>query len=85
MSIKRRQSRHNQRIDCSKNIDRRPIFQRNQKDLQVPSENIEDPVLRTTYARLTASQWKDLYPKAILDEVQKEPQLIESIKSVYDQ
>lgn len=47
--------------------------------------SIEDPVLRTTYARLTASQWKDLYPKAILDEVQKEPQLIESIKSVYDQ
>jgi len=26
-----------------------------------------------------------MYPKAILDEVQKEPQLIESIKSVYDQ
>jgi len=31
------------------------------------------------------STWRELYPKAILDEVQKEPSLIESIKSVYDQ
>jgi len=47
--------------------------------------SIEDPVLRQTYSRLTAAQWKDLYPRAILDEVQKECRLIESIKSVYDQ
>lgn len=47
--------------------------------------SIEDPVLRTEYSRLTAHQWKDLYPLAILDEVQKAPLLIESIKSVYDQ
>ncbi len=47
--------------------------------------SIEDPVLRQDYARLTAAQWKESYPKAILDEVQKEPGLIESIKSVYDQ
>ena len=47
--------------------------------------SIEDPILRGTYARLTAAQWRELYPKAILDEVQKEPSLIESIKSVYDQ
>ena len=47
--------------------------------------SIEDPVLRGNYARLSASQWKSLYPHAILDEVQKEPSLIESIKSVYDQ
>ena len=47
--------------------------------------SIEDPVLRGSYARLTALQWKELYPNAILDEVQKEPRLIESIKSVYDQ
>ena len=33
--------------------------------------SIEDPVLRGTYARLTAAQWRELYPKAILDEVQK--------------
>jgi predicted AAA+ superfamily ATPase len=42
-------------------------------------------VLRVSYARLTAAQWHELYPRAILDEVQKEPRLVESIKSVYDQ
>ena len=47
--------------------------------------SIEDPVLRGQYKRLSAPQWRDLYPSAILDEVQKEPSLIESIKSVYDQ
>jgi predicted AAA+ superfamily ATPase len=47
--------------------------------------SIEDPVKRKDYQNLTAGQWKDLYPRAILDEVQKEPALIESVKSVYDQ
>ena len=46
--------------------------------------NIEDPVRRKSYAALTAQQWRLLYPHAILDEVQKEPQLIESIKATYD-
>jgi predicted AAA+ superfamily ATPase len=47
--------------------------------------SIEDPVLRGQYAQLTAGQWKRLYPRAILDEVQKAPLLVESVKSVYDQ
>ncbi|MEA1876105.1 MAG: ATP-binding protein [Bacteroidota bacterium] len=47
--------------------------------------SIEDPILRGQYSRLTAQQWKNAYPLAILDEIQKEPGLIESIKSVYDQ
>lgn len=47
--------------------------------------SVEDPVMRGQYSQLTASQWKTLYPHAILDEVQKETSLIESIKSVYDQ
>jgi uncharacterized protein len=47
--------------------------------------SIEDPVTRGTYAGLTSEQWMAEYPKAILDEVQKAPSLIESIKSVYDQ
>lgn len=47
--------------------------------------SIEDPVTRGDYARLTAQQWQTLYPRAVVDEVQKEPELIESIKSVYDQ
>lgn len=47
--------------------------------------SVEDPVASEGLVQLTASQWKALYPNAILDEVQKRPQLIESIKSVYDQ
>lgn len=47
--------------------------------------SVEDPTMRSQFSKLTASQWKALYPNAILDEVQKEPTLIESIKSVYDQ
>lgn len=47
--------------------------------------SIEDPVTSQGYAKLTSAQWKSLYPLAILDEVQKRPQLVESIKAVYDQ
>lgn len=47
--------------------------------------SIEDPVQRVEYTKLNAVLWKNIYPRAILDEVQKEPMLIESIKSVYDQ
>lgn len=47
--------------------------------------SIEDPVMRGEYSLLTAAQWENSYPMAILDEVQKEPRLIESIKSVFDQ
>lgn len=47
--------------------------------------SIEDLVAADGYARLTAAQWRSLYPKAVLDEVQKRPRLVESIKSVYDQ
>jgi predicted AAA+ superfamily ATPase len=47
--------------------------------------SIEDPVTVEQYKSLTAAQWETTFPKAILDEIQKEPQLIESIKSVYDQ
>lgn len=50
-----------------------------------PYISIEDPVVVEEYKRLTASQWRSNYPRAILDEIQKEPQLVESIKSVYDQ
>lgn len=46
--------------------------------------SIEDPVSRSAYLRMSAQQWENSFPKAILDEVQKEPQLIESIKAAYD-
>ena len=47
--------------------------------------SIEDPVLRNTYLNLPAQQWAKLYSNALLDEIQKEPALIESIKATYDQ
>lgn len=47
--------------------------------------SIEDPTKNVVLKSLSAEQWKDLYPMAALDEVQKEPRLIESIKSAYDQ
>jgi predicted AAA+ superfamily ATPase len=49
--------------------------------------SIEDPVKRKDYQRLTAAQWEALYPRAVLDEVQKEPSLIESavIAEIYKQ
>jgi len=47
--------------------------------------SIEDPITVEQYKILTASQWESYYPNAIIDEIQKEPQLIESIKAVYDQ
>jgi predicted AAA+ superfamily ATPase len=47
--------------------------------------SIEDPILAEEYKQLTANQWAETYPEAILDEIQKEPRIIESIKAVYDQ
>ena len=47
--------------------------------------SLEDPVLRVEYQNLSAQHWADQYPLAVLDEIQKTPQLIESIKAVYDQ
>lgn len=50
-----------------------------------PYISLEDPVTRGQYAAMTSAQWYSRFPKAVLDEIQKEPALIESIKSVYDQ
>ncbi|GAB1417193.1 ATP-binding protein [Paludibacter sp.] len=46
---------------------------------------IDNVVQSTQLKNLTAEQWMYHYPQAILDEVQLEPQLINTIKAVYDQ
>ena len=46
--------------------------------------SLEDPVTRPEYSALSAAQWRAGYPVAILDEVQKAPSLIESVKAAYD-
>jgi uncharacterized protein len=45
---------------------------------------LDDPVLRMQYASMTAQQWKETFPIAILDEIQKLPPLIETVKAIYD-
>ena len=47
--------------------------------------SIEDPVRVNIYKHLTSDQWAKNFKYAILDEIQKEPKLIESIKAVYDE
>lgn len=47
--------------------------------------SLEDPVLRPEYARLSAGRWAEEYPQAVLDEIQKAPQIIETVKAVYDE
>ena len=46
--------------------------------------SLEDPVVRPAFTALSAAQWHQQYPVAILDEVQKAPSLIESVKATYD-
>jgi uncharacterized protein len=46
--------------------------------------SLEDPITRPQFTSLSASQWHNMYPSAILDEIQKTPLLIESVKAVYD-
>jgi predicted AAA+ superfamily ATPase len=50
----------------------------------VPYLSFEDPVVRPTYSRLSAAEWVEKYPTAILDEVQKSPAVIESVKAAHD-
>lgn len=47
--------------------------------------SMEDPVVRPEFSRLTAKDWAARYPKAVIDEVQKLPTLLETIKACYDQ
>jgi predicted AAA+ superfamily ATPase len=45
---------------------------------------VDDPVQCSNFMKLTAAQWHKFYPNAVLDEVQKEPTLIDSIKAAHD-
>ncbi|MBI3923216.1 MAG: ATP-binding protein [Armatimonadetes bacterium] len=45
---------------------------------------LDDPVTRPEFTALSAAQWSQRYPKAVLDEVQKTPSLIETIKAAHD-
>ncbi len=46
--------------------------------------SLEDPAVRPGFSRMTAAEWIERYPRAILDEVQKTPSLVETVKAAYD-
>ena len=46
--------------------------------------SLEDPILRPEYIAMSAAQWYHQYPRVVLDEIQKAPSIVESIKAVYD-
>jgi len=50
----------------------------------LPYVSLEDPVSRPAWSRLSASDWLSRYPQAVLDEVQKAPSVIESIRAAHD-
>ena len=46
--------------------------------------SLEDPIVRPDYIALSAAQWHERFPRVILDEIQKAPSVVESVKAVYD-
>jgi hypothetical protein len=49
-----------------------------------PYVSLEDPAVRPTYSRLSAAELVERYPTVVLDEVQKAPSLVETVKAAYD-
>ena len=47
--------------------------------------SMEDPVARPEFSRLSARDWAKRYPFAVIDEIQKLPSLMETVKACYDQ
>ena len=46
--------------------------------------SMDDPMARPEFSRLTAKDWINRYPLAVIDEIQKLPALMDSIKACYD-
>jgi len=46
--------------------------------------SLEDPAVRPSWTRLSAADWVRHHPRAIVDEVQKAPSLVESLKAARD-
>jgi predicted AAA+ superfamily ATPase len=50
----------------------------------IPYVSVEDPLLRPAFTGMSAADWIERYPRAVIDEVQKAPAIIESIKAAHD-
>ena len=46
--------------------------------------SMDDPMVRPEFSRLTAKDWIERYPAAVIDEIQKLPALMDSVKACYD-
>ena len=46
---------------------------------------MDDPIARPEFSRLSAKDGAKRYPLAVIDEVQKLPSLMETVKACYDQ
>lgn len=46
--------------------------------------SFDDPVARSAWLRLSATEWATRFPRAVLDEVQKAPAVIDTIKAAHD-
>lgn len=46
--------------------------------------SMDDPLVRPEFSRLTAKDWINRYPLAVIDKIQKLPALMDSIKACYD-
>ncbi len=51
---------------------------------QMPILSMDSPIERETYLRFTPAQWQANFPNIIIDEIQKAPDLFDTIKSCYD-
>jgi predicted AAA+ superfamily ATPase len=51
----------------------------------MPYVSLEDPVARPAWSQLSAADWVERYPRAILDEIQKAPDIIDTVRSAHGQ
>lgn len=49
-----------------------------------PYFNLDDPLLRQGFSQMTGQRIAEQYPRAIWDEIQKAPELIEKLKAAHD-
>ncbi|MHC4872492.1 MAG: ATP-binding protein [Planctomycetota bacterium] len=49
-----------------------------------PVIDMDSPVERNLYSQMTPNDWLEQYPEVIVDEVQKLPELFDTIKACYD-
>ena len=49
-----------------------------------PRIDLDSPIEREIYARMSPNEWIQRYPQAIVDEVQKLPELFDTLKACYD-